>query len=163
MFPITCNAVGDIIAVAALIADIVSALKETSGSPAHYRGFIRELNSMRVVLDSIGRIADRCNDGDLRCTIVDEVQDCCLVLEDGAQRIAKFSPLGHDMSSTDSSRFRLARFWYKVEWRIMKQGEIDKFTTKFSASRQRLTTFMVILSNSKYVLALITGFWAFTE
>jgi hypothetical protein len=147
---VQCNAIGDFIAIATLIADLIAALKEAGGSADKYRSFIRELAAMRVALEAVSKVAERCTDAKLREAIVEEVKDCCITVEEAAKCVAKFSPLGQDMPKPNGNFVRLSRLWYKVEWKVMKQSSIDELKVRFVESQRRLTQYIVILNKCVY-------------
>ncbi|KAI0030171.1 hypothetical protein K488DRAFT_72403 [Vararia minispora EC-137] len=147
MLPISCKTVKDIVAIAALVADLVTALSETKGSAAKYRSFFRELEAMRVVLEAVSREAKRCTDVKLRAIIVEEVDHCCNHVREAAQSIAKFTPLGQDPPVGRLNKVRLDRLWYKIEWRAVKQKDIDNFERQLSASRGKLTMYLAIMNS----------------
>ena len=55
MVPITCNAVGDILALATLVLDVIRALNDARGSASEYRTFVDEL-APRDVHDQADRL-----------------------------------------------------------------------------------------------------------
>jgi hypothetical protein len=146
MFPVTCSSVGDILAVVAFIADLAAALKESTGSARKYRSFIRELDAMRVALEAVSRVAQRCADDAIRNAIIEEVKDCCDTVKGAAKCVAKFSPLGRESSKADKNLVRLSRLWYKIEWRVTKREEVEELEARFAASQRRLTTYLAILN-----------------
>ncbi|KZV72421.1 hypothetical protein PENSPDRAFT_363417 [Peniophora sp. CONT] len=146
MIPITCNAVGDIIAVATLVLDIARALDESRGSPAKYRAFTSELKSLHIVLASVARVAELTNDALLRDEIVREVDRCGNDVRRTLERVAKFSALGRDASSDDILRIRMKRQWYKLEWRFGYHGSAESVRDDLAMATQRLTVYLVVLN-----------------
>ena len=76
MIPITCNAVGDILALAELLVDVVRALNDARGSALEYRTFTRELDGLRTMLTTAARVAEDSADRALRDEIIREVDQC---------------------------------------------------------------------------------------
>ena len=144
MFPLTCNAVGDILALAALVLDVARALSESGGSPSEYRTFVGELNSLNIVLSSVGRVAQLTTDERLRGEIVREVDRCGCDIQKALERVAKFSELGRHGQGTDVLRVKLRRQWYKLEWRFGMRGNAQEARTQLAIVTQRLTAYLVI-------------------
>ncbi|KZV77240.1 hypothetical protein PENSPDRAFT_746994 [Peniophora sp. CONT] len=144
MFPITCNAVGDIIAIATLVLDIAQALDESRGSPARYRAFVSELRSLHIVLASVSRTAESTTDIALRNEIVREVDHCGRVIRDVLERVARLSLLERDVTGEDVIRVRLKRQLYKLEWRLRFHGSAEAIREELSLATQRLTAYLVI-------------------
>ncbi|VDC01543.1 unnamed protein product [Peniophora sp. CBMAI 1063] len=101
MIPITCNAVGDILALVTLFLDIARALDEARGSPAKWRALNSELKSLHIVLASVARVAEHTTDTLLRDEIVREVNRCSDDVHRALERVAEFSTLGRDESPDD--------------------------------------------------------------
>ena len=144
MFPITCNALGDIVTLAALVLDIIHALNESRGSASDYRILVGELNAMHTMLTAVERVArDTVNDA-LRFEILREVDRCGTDVQGALTRIVKFSALGHSSTKSDSPRVCLARQWYKLEWRFSHRDEVQTARQELMMATQRLTTLLVI-------------------
>lgn len=144
MFPITCNAVGDIAALATLVMDVAHALNDTRGSSSEYHAFADELNAMHVMLTSAARIAEDSMDGSLRDQIIRTVDQCGVDIQQVLARIAKFSPLDHDGAIGDGLRLKMKRNWYKVEWRLLQRDEAQTFRKELAMVTRRLTALLVI-------------------
>ena len=151
MFPISCNAVGDIITLASIVADIARALSDTRGSIMEYRAFTEDLDTMHATLVAISRIAESCSDDRLRQRVVREVSRCWNDIQTALESVAKFSALDIDEDSVRQTGFRdkFQRQWFKLEWRFLKRAEVQEFQDKFRASMHRLNAFSGILN--KYV------------
>ncbi|KZV61775.1 hypothetical protein PENSPDRAFT_274540 [Peniophora sp. CONT] len=144
MIPITCNAVGDILALATLVVDVARALNDARGSSSEYRSFIHELNAVHAMLTSAARIAEDSIDGALRDQIIRTVDQCGGDIQRALARLAKFSTLGCDGVAGDGLRLKLKRNWYKVEWRFLQRDEAQTFQKELTMATQRLTTLLVI-------------------
>ncbi|KZV74381.1 hypothetical protein PENSPDRAFT_204117 [Peniophora sp. CONT] len=144
MFPITCNAVGDIIALATFVLDIIRALDETRGSVPEYSDFVGELRAMHTMLVAVVRISQDTMDGVLRKEIVSEVDHCGKDVQRALARIVRFSALESAGARSSSMRVQLARQWYKLEWRFSQRGKSEVVRAELRAATQRLTTLLVI-------------------
>ena len=147
MIPITCNAVGDILALAELLVDVVRALNDARGSALEYRTFTRELDGLRTMLTTAARVAEDSADRALRDEIIREVDQCGRDVQLALARIAKFSELGHGSSSASGMRARLARHRYKLEWRFFQRDDVQTVRKELATATQRLTT-LLVLSNA---------------
>jgi hypothetical protein len=149
MFPISCNAVGDVLTIASIILDIARALNDARGSVAEYRAFVAELETMHTSLNAISRLVQDCTDSALRQTVVREVDLSYQDIEDAFNRIASLSLLGSDEAPPMGSsglRVNISRQWFKLEWRFLKRGDGQGFQSKLKVSTQRLSTLLVILN-----------------
>lgn len=150
MFSITCNAVGDIATLAALVLDVVQAFNEARGSTSEYRTLAIELHSMHTLLIAISRLANESEDNALRDEIVSEVDRCGLNVQSALARIAKFSVLGRAAETGDARRVRFARQWYKLEWRFVQRGDAQAVRAELQAATQRLTVLLVVSNACVY-------------
>ncbi|VDC01534.1 unnamed protein product [Peniophora sp. CBMAI 1063] len=146
MFPITCNAVGDIVVLATFVLDIARALSESSGSTSEYRSCIAELNSLHVVLASVARVAEYTADIGLQDEIVREAAECAVAVERVLERVAKFSLLDPRDSLKGMPLIRMKRLWYKLEWRFSQRGRVNEFRAELAVATQRLTAYLAVLN-----------------
>ncbi|KAI0032226.1 hypothetical protein K488DRAFT_70778 [Vararia minispora EC-137] len=118
MFPITCNAVGDIVAIAQLLLNAHAALSEARGSHKDFRDLSDELQYFSDVLSATAGVVRESEDEALRSNVLEQVQKGCDVINTMAQRIIKFTPLGESLSSDVDFGERLRRGLLKLEWRF---------------------------------------------
>ncbi|VDB87206.1 unnamed protein product [Peniophora sp. CBMAI 1063] len=149
MIPITCNAVGDILALATLFLDIARALDESRGSPAKWRVLNSELKSLHIVLASVARVAEHTTDTLLREQIVREVNRCSDDVRRALERVAEFSMLGHNESPDDVCSIRIKRQWYKLKWRFGYHGNAESIRAELAAATHRLTAYLVVSNADK--------------
>ena len=90
---ITCNAVGDILALATLVLDVIRALNDAKGSASEYRVFVDELNGLRTILAAAARVAQDNVDGALREQLIREVDQCGRNAQDALARVVDFSAM----------------------------------------------------------------------
>ena len=129
---------------ASLVLDVIRALNETRGSPSEYRSLVSDLHSMHTLLVAVSRVASDSSDNALRDEILSEVNRCGLNVQDALARIAKFSALGHGGGTPQPRRVRVARQWYKLEWRFAKRGDAQAVRAELQAATQRLTALLVV-------------------
>ncbi|VDB92115.1 unnamed protein product [Peniophora sp. CBMAI 1063] len=149
MIPITCNAVGDILALATLFLDIARALDESRGSPAKWRTLNSELKSLHIVLTSVARVAEHTADTLLRDEIVREVNRCSDDVRRALERVAEFSMLGRDESPDDVCSIKMKRQWYKLKWRFGYHGSAESIRAELAAATNRLTAYLVVSNADK--------------
>ena len=144
MIPITCNAVGDIIALTTLVLDAIRALNDARGSAAEHRRFKNELKGLHTILEAAARVANDSANGALREEIIREVDECGQDVQEALRRVAKFSAMG---DSGDGLRARATRTRYKLEWRFARRDEVQTARKELAMATQRLTT-LLVLSNA---------------
>ncbi|VDB87234.1 unnamed protein product [Peniophora sp. CBMAI 1063] len=144
MVPITCNAVGDILALAELVIDVVRALNDARGAPAEYRAFNQELNSLHAILLTATRIAKNTDDPVLREEIIRNVDQCGRDVQASLARVADLSALSDDAGSTSGMRDRFRRNRYKLVWRFKHRDEAQTFRQELATATQRLTMLFVL-------------------
>ncbi|KAI0029116.1 hypothetical protein K488DRAFT_89074, partial [Vararia minispora EC-137] len=149
MLPITCNAVGDIIAILTIISNIVQSLNESRGAPAEYRDFIHELESMQIVLPQISNIAESSSDATVRDYLDQEVQKCQQLVVDAGDRLSGFSMLAQAPSAVSRRLDRLRRQGKKFQWRFLRRDEVGDFKQKFKSCRDRLALIIMSLQSSE--------------
>ena len=142
MLSISCNAVGDILALATLVLDIYRALDDAHGSPAKYRALVSELKSLHVVLASVARIAEHTTDEILRDEIFCEVDRCGGEVRTALERVAKFSLLARNDSTDGAPRVRMKRQYYKLKLLTFRE-DIADLREEIGRATQRLTIYLV--------------------
>ena len=158
MIPITCNAVGDIIALTTLVLDAIRALNDARGSAAEHRKFKNELKGLHTILEAAARVANDSANGGLREEIIREVDECGQDVQEALERIAKFSAME---TPGDGVRARAARTRYKLEWRFARRDEVQTARKELAMATQRLTT-LLVLSNAyarSCIMCMICADW----
>ncbi|VDC06490.1 unnamed protein product [Peniophora sp. CBMAI 1063] len=138
MFPITFNAIGDILALAQLLRDIALALDDARGSAAHCQRFAHELRLLGAVIADVHRIAEASLDDALQDATLGEVRLCYEELA----RAAKLLPdserlMNMTVGGSLPSRARLAAS--KLQWRFLKAPDADALALRFHDVYLRLT------------------------
>lgn len=150
MFPVTCNAIGDIIAVAQLIRDIAEALSEVKGASHEYRAFVQQLQSTATIIDETHRLVHNSPDGSLRIAILDEVRCCCSDLQRAEEYTTGFETLLSGQTSGASGprrvRKRLARSTKMLQWHFMKSSEISDLSQRFHNRCLRIQTLLTLFN-----------------
>ncbi|VDB85856.1 unnamed protein product [Peniophora sp. CBMAI 1063] len=151
MFPITCNAIGDIFAVVQLIRDIVVALDDARGAAEEYKQFTRVLSALGTVMGEVYDLATAsCNEA-LKQAVLEEVQLCCIDINNAHNSIAKFDRLEGDTSVRTS---RAGTLFAKLHWHFLKASDAAKYAKRFSECHQRLGIYIGLLSHQSLSLLL---------
>ena len=141
MIPITCNAVGDILALATLVLDVIRALNDAKGSASEYRVFFDELNGLHTILASAARVAKDSVDDALREQIIREVDQCGRNAQDSLARVVDFSAID---TIGDGLRALAARTRYKLQWRFFRRDQAQIVRRELATAIQRLTLLLVV-------------------
>lgn len=139
MFPITCNAFGDIIAVVHLVRDVVIALDDARGATEDYRQFVHVLKTLAIVMEECYCLANDCQNEGLKLAVLAEVQRVCGDISSATDRIAGYDRLAE--TSSRSSREVLI----KLRWRFLKASDAFKYARRFNECLCRLNTLLSIL------------------
>jgi hypothetical protein len=146
MFPITCNAFGDIVSMINIVTSIIKALDETRGSMAEYRVFKEELIVLQNTLASIDRVAERSSDEVLRSHTLNEVNACCTIVHGAMLRMAKFDILVQKNEDIQTFSARIVKQWRKIKWIKAKKGVVAEYKDKIEARRRALDTLLITLN-----------------
>ncbi|KZV61196.1 hypothetical protein PENSPDRAFT_308089 [Peniophora sp. CONT] len=146
MFSITCNAIGDIIAVVQLIRDIVVALNDAHGAAEEYKQFVYVLKALGTVLAEVYNLAKASQNESLCQVVLEEVQRCCIDINSAHNSITNFEKL--EETSTRSSRgARAGLVLTKLRWHFMRASYAAKYAKRFSESHHRLNSYIGLLSH----------------
>ena len=138
MFPITFNAIGDILALAQLIRDIVWAVNDACGAAVEYRRFTHELKILGAIMVNAHLIADGSREDTLKEAVLEEVRFCYTEIVDAGKLLPGFDVL---MRSTDGSGFsRVGVTMRKLQWHFLKASDAAIFAARFQAIHTRLGT-----------------------
>lgn len=135
VLPITCNAVGDIIAVAQLIHKIVTALSDSRGASREYEDLLRELRLLHDILRCAIAVATTMSStisGAALEEIVDEAAKWKDELEDLRDKIE-----GYQKSLRKSTL-------HAVAWVLFRQDEIKDLRERLSRYRTTITLWLVM-------------------
>ena len=149
MFPITCNAFGDIVAVVNILYSIYTSLDEARGSAAEFASFKREIWELRSDLHVLMRVAENSPTEDFRKQIVAEVNECCSVIYDALSCLTEFHVLGSDILAESNVRdfeARLSRTWKKLRWRFNKRKQAAELSVRLKERRSRLEFYLQVFN-----------------
>ncbi|KAF4887782.1 hypothetical protein CGCF415_v014726 [Colletotrichum fructicola] len=125
-FMLAFGSVGDFIAVAKLIKDIIAALDDCRGSAKNYRDVVRELEILHRTVQQVERIYDDntldVHLDDLKALATSNLAQINGSLHDFRDRTQKFSPGLNE----DGTKNRARDAFWKIQWKF-KEHEVIKF------------------------------------
>ena len=142
MFPISCNAFGDIVAVVQIVRDIVVALNDARGAADEYKQFIHVLTALGTVMGEVYDLAQASQNETLRQAVLDEVQVCCININSAHKSITGFEKFAD--TSTDIPRGK--RVFVKLHWHFLRASDAAKYAQRFTESHNRLNTYIGLLA-----------------
>ncbi|KZV61204.1 hypothetical protein PENSPDRAFT_759573 [Peniophora sp. CONT] len=146
MSPITCNAIGDIAAVVQLIRGIVVALNDAHGAVEEYKQFIHVLKALGTVLGEVYDLAKASQNESLCQAVLEEVQRCCMDINNAHNSIANFEKL--EETPTRATRgVRAGLVLTKLRWHFMKASDAARYAKRFSESHHRLNSYIGLLNH----------------
>lgn len=145
MFPITCNAFGDIAAVVQVINEIVKAFDGVRGSKAQYSEFLHELLAFRDVLDEVQKLADKL-DAVQKDVLLNQVRQGCSVLDVSFPEMRRFQLLDDDGPPNPKTGRSLKEQILKLDWRFIERDAVLGLKKKLVYHRQQPQMHVSILS-----------------
>ncbi|KZV61201.1 hypothetical protein PENSPDRAFT_759572, partial [Peniophora sp. CONT] len=147
MFPITCNAIGDIIAVVQIIRDMIVALNDAHGAAEEYKQFIYVLKALGTVLGEVYDLAKAAQNESLCHAVLEEVQHCCIDINDAHDNITNFEKLEETSTARTTRGARAGLIMTKLRWHFMRASDAAKYAKRFTESHHRLNTYIGLLSH----------------
>jgi hypothetical protein len=140
MFPISCNAIGDIIALVQLTRDVISALNDAKGSSQDFRNLEEELQAAADTLNDVVEVVSRSEDESFRSGVYVQVQRSGNIIRDMSLRLIKFEPLRDSLPNDWKQDVwgHLRRGELKIRWRFARQAEARDCRTKLAQCRGQL-------------------------
>lgn len=145
--PVTFGSVGDIIAVAILIKDLVEALDQCRGSQAEYRHLIQELRLLEDVLHEIDQLchasvsigAAGFETVALHRTASKITDNCRASIQAFAARLAKYDrALGVDAQKPNAIKSAFA----KIRWQVGEKEDVVRFRAEIAAQTTSLNVLL---------------------
>ena len=166
-FPITFGSVGDIIAVAQIVTQIISALSDSRGSAVEYQQLFAELRSLQKALDYLDKLATRRGrEVETLDSIKLAAATCRRPLEAFQKKIEKYHRfLGGDIvnsddsddcstySNAESSRKDTCKFGLKkklrsaarkIQWEFTMKNEVQRLQIYLSVHIETINTLLAI-------------------
>ncbi|KZV66120.1 hypothetical protein PENSPDRAFT_99407 [Peniophora sp. CONT] len=146
MFPVTFNAIGDILALAQLLYDIVHTLDDARGAPAEIQRFAHELELLGIVIANVHRVGDASLDDALKEAVLTEARLCYVEIVNAGKLLPGFDSL---LQSTvgNSSLGRARLMAKKLQWHFMKASDAAAFATRFHDIYLRLSVLIGSLNH----------------
>ncbi|KAH9242408.1 hypothetical protein K456DRAFT_27845 [Colletotrichum gloeosporioides 23] len=142
-FMLAFGSVGDFIAVAKLIKDIIAALDDCRGSAKNYRDVVRELEILHRTVQQVERIYDdntlEVHLDDLKALATSNLAQINGSLHDFRDRTQKFSP----SLSEDGTKNRARDAIWKIQWKF-KEHEVIKFNDEIRGHTASLSMLLGI-------------------
>jgi hypothetical protein len=133
MFSITFGSLGDIIAVAQIVQQVIEALNNSTGAPRNYQDLICQLQTLhRTLLEAHQLITQsKIYDPERLPTSADgtilwEVGLCKSIMEDLLEKIAKY---GKNLCKGGSGSI-MRDSWRKISWQFLKKEDVTSFTER---------------------------------
>ncbi|VDB85867.1 unnamed protein product [Peniophora sp. CBMAI 1063] len=145
MFPITCNAIGDIIAVVQLIRDVVVALDDARGAAEEYKQFTRVLSALGTVMGEVYDLATASRNEALKQAVLEEIQLCCIDINNAYKSITGYEKL--EKMADYSTRNATHGLFKKLQWHLLRASDAVKYAQRFGESHQRLNSFISLLGH----------------
>ena len=140
MVPITCNAVGDIIALVQLACQIVTALNESRGARASCRELLAQLTSIANLLRVSQTAIDSLRDESLRKIVDAQLAMTTQCIEEALNKIAQFPQL---LPQPTTSRYTLGdrarTAWSSVKWELLGKADANACLDRVGLAFEPLT------------------------
>lgn len=138
MFPITCNAIGDIVTIIQLAITLAVCLSDTVGSSSEYRELTQTLHSYHTSLLTVIDVIDSDIVNFIFVSVlIPDVDACNKTMEKLMRYIEGYRALG--MSSG-------GKWWEKVVWALRVKGKVAKLEDKFVRQCEGVRTKIVALT-----------------
>jgi len=145
--PVTFGSVGDIIAVALLVKDLVEALDQCRGSQAEYRQLIQELRLLEDVLRKVDTLCNASGTSGasletvaLHQTALKITDSCRTLILKFVARLAKYDEaLGGDNAQ---KRNALKSAFAKIRWQVGEKEEVVRFRAEMAAQTTSLSVLL---------------------
>ena len=140
MFPISCNAVGDIIALVQLACQIVTALNESRGAQAECRELFAQLTSIAHVLEVSRHTIDSLRIDALRKIVDEQLASTSRYIQDGLGKVARFSDLlPQATTGRPTLGDRAMTTWSCLKWEFLGKADVKACRDDFARAFQPLT------------------------
>jgi len=144
--PVTFGSVGDIIAVALLVKDLVEALDRCRGSQAEYRQLIQELRLLEDVLRKVDHLCNTSGTSGasfetvaLHQTALKITDSCRNLIQAFSARLVKYDKaLGDNTQRKNVIKSAIA----KIHWQVGEKEDVVRFRAEIAA---RTTSLSVLL------------------
>ena len=135
MFPITCNAFGDIVSAIQIIRDIATALNESRGATQACRDFAYGLERMSTTMEEAYQLASSSSNCAFQETVLNHVRHFSAQLHEASKRTSGFEVLLAAQDPAISTAFGLRKWLYRrkkmLRWHFMRQAKAADYTKRF--------------------------------
>lgn len=142
-FPITCNAVGDIVTIVQLALGIYQALNDSRGSSADFQDVSSEIRRLSRDLSQVQSVIQHADvPKDFADTISKDIASCQAIIDDFQERIA---PFGRALGPRSVPRGWALRAARKLDWRLRRKDEAIEFRKTLDRYRLTVATHLISL------------------
>ena len=153
---LTCNAVGDVLALIKLAIEIAEFLNDCRGAPAECRMFSNEPRSLERLLALSKPTIIALRDESLREVVAERLQMVSARIEEGLQLIVKFRSTFDATRPTQSWRTTLLRWSTKafqsVEWTLRRSADAKACRVIIAQSFKPLIFLLLVYACLDFVL-----------
>ncbi|KZV96114.1 hypothetical protein EXIGLDRAFT_747834 [Exidia glandulosa HHB12029] len=139
MFPVTFNAIGDMIALLQVGLDIIKRLDSIRGARAEYRQLADELQALKPILLLYSRAIEALPDIDSRDLVLQPIASAYQDIGHALCLLANFDPLGLSvLPRATRGRSRLRVVWSSLQWSLRGSADVKAGLEKLQKSVDRL-------------------------
>ena len=139
MLPPFGFSVGDFVAGIQLIRQLISALEDSAGSSAEYRGLIKELYSLERALLEVKHLDLNDSQHVQLVALRQAATQCQQTIDEFLLRIRKFQPSLRKGGSKSSWRDGLR----KVEWALYKKDDVERFRAQLNGHTASINILLI--------------------
>ncbi|KZV72222.1 hypothetical protein PENSPDRAFT_368477 [Peniophora sp. CONT] len=148
MVLITCNAIGDILAVAQLIRDIARALDDARGAAAEYQRLVLQLSIVGTVMEEAHRIADASREDALKTALLAAVRLCHIDIVNASKLLPGYENLSRPTTIGGWTLSRARTSAKKLKWHLLKASDAAILADRLQTSQLRMNSIVVCMNRS---------------
>lgn len=150
--PVTFGSVGDIIAVALLVKDLVEALDKSRGSQAEYRQLIQELRLLEDILRKVDHLCNTSGTSGFNYETV-ALHQTALQITDNSRKLiqtftSKLTKYDKTLGTTSTQKGNsIQSAFAKVRWQVEEKDDVARFRAEIAGQATSLT---ILLSTTTW-------------
>lgn len=150
--PVTFGSVGDIIAVALLVKDLVEALDQSRGSQVEYRQLVQELRLLEDVLRKVDHLCNTSGTSGFNYETV-ALHRTALQITDSSRKLiqtftAKLTKYEKTLGTTSTQKSNAIQSAFaKVRWQVGEKEDVARFRAEIAGQATSLT---ILLSTTTW-------------
>ncbi|VDC01794.1 unnamed protein product [Peniophora sp. CBMAI 1063] len=146
MSPITYNVFGDITTILLSVRGLGVTLEDARGVAKEYKQVARVLSTLEAVIGEVHALAQASSDKSLEQAVVEEVERCCMVIDNTFNSFRAFERL-EDVCALSPTRHTTQGLFKKHRWRFLRASDASRNAKSFNESLQRFNKLLSILSH----------------